>query len=228
LQDARERYQQALPKYRDIQDSLGLANTLKALGDLERLEGRFQEARELYDQALPIYRDIQANLGLANTLQVLGYLASLRNDETEAEDMLQQALDMHTEIQEMMGVRADHGYLGRHHMRNDRPREAALAFEASLQVLPREADMLGYGLSVQGQLDAFARLNDVIGILSCLKVLANIDNELEERYLGLLNSIKGQNPGANFSDLEAALNGDPDELRRQAVARLAADTGKQP
>jgi tetratricopeptide (TPR) repeat protein len=198
------------------------AHALKALGDLDLREARLEQARENYLKVLPIFTDIQENIGLANTLKALGNLASIQGETGRAVDMLQRSLDIDTEIQNMLGVRADHGYLGQHFMRNDQPREAALAFEASLQALSKQADPIGYKIAFQGQLDAFAKLNDIIGILACLKVLADMDEGLEERYTGLLNSIKEQNP--DLSELEAALNEDADEVRRQAVARLADDS----
>ena len=51
LNDARERYEQALHNYSDAQDNLGLANALIALGDLDMSEDRVQDARGGYDQA---------------------------------------------------------------------------------------------------------------------------------------------------------------------------------
>ncbi|NWG15061.1 MAG: TIR domain-containing protein, partial [Chloroflexi bacterium] len=46
----------------------GLANTLKALGDLSVRLDELDAARAFYDRALPLYEQIGARLGLANTL----------------------------------------------------------------------------------------------------------------------------------------------------------------
>jgi tetratricopeptide (TPR) repeat protein len=54
--EARERYAQALPIYREIGARLGEANCHFGLADLERAAGNYAAAEELYYQALAIYQ----------------------------------------------------------------------------------------------------------------------------------------------------------------------------
>ncbi len=56
------------------QSTLNQAHTLRALGDLERLEANYGGARERYSAALRLYEAIPDRLGQANTLQGLGEL----------------------------------------------------------------------------------------------------------------------------------------------------------
>ena len=52
----------------------GEANTLKALGDLERMEAHYGAARARYEAALTLFQAIPDRLGEANTLKALGDL----------------------------------------------------------------------------------------------------------------------------------------------------------
>ena len=56
LSAARERYLEALPLFRKIQDRLGEANALSHLGDLEAREDNLSAARVAYLEGLPIHR----------------------------------------------------------------------------------------------------------------------------------------------------------------------------
>jgi tetratricopeptide (TPR) repeat protein len=202
------------------------ANTLQALGDLDRREAKLQDARSRYDEALPIYRDIDARLGEANTLQMLAQTASLEGHDQQAVQGFEEALHLHQQIRDQLGVRADYGYLGWHHLRNGRPRDGLLALEESLQALPREGDPTGYVLSVRGQLQAFSELKDVLGILACLRILANARERGEEQFTNLIAAVKRNMPEADMSELESDLAQDPDSVRRTAVetVRKSGDT----
>ena len=87
-------------------------------------------------------------------------------------------------------------------------------------MLPLEGDPFGYNLSLEDQRNSFVALKDVVGLLACLRIQADIDEGLEQRYTGVLASVKEQSPGVDLSALEAALADDPDAVRREAVRRL--------
>jgi tetratricopeptide (TPR) repeat protein len=55
---ARQRYEAALPLYREIGDRLGEANSLTAFGNVALIEEDFTTARERFEQAWDIYREI--------------------------------------------------------------------------------------------------------------------------------------------------------------------------
>jgi hypothetical protein len=75
LREAEEAYQAALPIYRDIEDRLGEANTLRALGDLARHGGKPAIAYTQLLAVLPLYQEIEERLGEAGTLGFLSRAA---------------------------------------------------------------------------------------------------------------------------------------------------------
>src|SRR5262249_39804284 len=64
-------YEQAIELYRAGGKTLGLANALQSLGDLERLQKRFQEATAHYSNARELYRQEQYMSGIAYTCSEL-------------------------------------------------------------------------------------------------------------------------------------------------------------
>ena len=220
LAEARENYEVALSIYREIQNRVGEANTLQALGDLDMREDRLREARANYGEALPIYREILDRLGEAYTLQSLANLDSRTGSFEVAIARFTAAQELHQEVGDRLGLRADWGYLGRHHLRNDAPLDALYASNVSIGTLPYEGDPVGYGISLGGQLDAFAILKDDIGILACLRLLSVYGAESGERFENLMNAIKEQNPDTDYAPLEEALADDPESVRRESVRRV--------
>ncbi|MFN8003146.1 MAG: tetratricopeptide repeat protein [Acidobacteriota bacterium] len=71
-------YEKALPLYRQIEDRLGEANVLQAIGDLLMRVADLSGARASYEKALPLYRQIEARLGEANVLQAMRDFADAR------------------------------------------------------------------------------------------------------------------------------------------------------
>ena len=220
LEEARSRYAEALPLFRAVESRLGEANTLMVLGDLEERQDRFAEARGRNEEALALFREIEDRLGEANTRQVLAIVDSMEKNVERAEQGFGECLQLREQMEDRLGIRADLGYLGVHHMRHGQPHRAALAFHASLEVLPRDGDPVGYAISLRGNLDAFAELGDVMGVLACLRLLADIGERPEEQYVNLLESVKAQLPENDFTALQTALTDDADSVRRSAVQRL--------
>ena len=96
--EARERYEEALPIFRDIQDRLGEANTIQALGHVHMALAEYPEARKRYEEALPIFRQIKARLGEANTLTGVGSLDLAENKPAAAQNLFEQASRIYREI----------------------------------------------------------------------------------------------------------------------------------
>ena len=99
--DLREWLEVALPVAKETGDQLGEANTLKALGDLDRMEAKYGDARQNYTAALALFRAIPDRLGEANTLQALGDLSRLEGDYETAADFFQQAADLYHAIESL-------------------------------------------------------------------------------------------------------------------------------
>ena len=218
--EARGRNEEALALFREIEDRLGEANTLMVLGNFEMRQGRLAEARSGAEEALALFLELKDRLGEANTRQVLAIVDSMEKNVERAEQGFGECLQLREQMEDRLGIRADLGYLGVHHMRHGQPHRAALAFHASLEVLPRDGDPVGYAISLRGNLDAFAELGDVMGVLACLRLLADIGERPEEQYVNLLESVKAQLPENNFTALQTALTDDADSVRRSAVQRL--------
>src|SRR6185369_16853734 len=58
LDEARRRYQEALPLFRRVQDALGEANCVARLGDLALRRADADDARERFEEALALYAKI--------------------------------------------------------------------------------------------------------------------------------------------------------------------------
>ena len=104
LPQALDLYAQAESLFRQEQNNLGLANTLRSQADLLSRTGQLPQALDLYAQAESLFRQEQDNLGLANTLRsrVLLYLDS--NDYAQVLPLLFQALHLYESEQEPWGI----------------------------------------------------------------------------------------------------------------------------
>ena len=56
MPEACEFYTEAAQLYREQNDSLAYAHTIRHIADIHRKEGCFSEARPLYEEALELYR----------------------------------------------------------------------------------------------------------------------------------------------------------------------------
>ncbi|XXX77239.1 tetratricopeptide repeat protein [Sorangium sp. So ce134] len=102
-EEARARYDQALPLYRKVGDVRGEANCIKGLGDIARARSQHEEARARYDQALPLYRKVGNVLGEASCIQSLGDIARARSQHEEARARYDQALPLYRKVGNVLG-----------------------------------------------------------------------------------------------------------------------------
>jgi tetratricopeptide (TPR) repeat protein len=89
-----------------IDDKLGEANTLTALGDLSMRTDDIKDARERYEKALEFYQQIDEKLGEANSLMRFGQLFALIGELGSAEEKLDNARTIYEKIDDYDG-RAD-------------------------------------------------------------------------------------------------------------------------
>lgn len=88
LDEARALYGRALSLYERLQDGLGQANTLQALGDLLR-EGRSPErALPIYERALGLYTAEQEPMGTAYVLAEIGRCLHAAGREADRDQAL--------------------------------------------------------------------------------------------------------------------------------------------
>ncbi|MCL2060465.1 MAG: tetratricopeptide repeat protein, partial [Oscillospiraceae bacterium] len=100
---AQKHYADAEQLYRAERANLGLANVLKAMGDLESRLGQIDAAQKHYADAEQLYRVERANLGLANVLQAMGDLERLLEKTDAAISKYKTALSLYNSEREPMG-----------------------------------------------------------------------------------------------------------------------------
>ncbi|MFQ3536774.1 MAG: tetratricopeptide repeat protein, partial [Aggregatilineales bacterium] len=84
LEAARAYYDRALPLYETIGARLGLANTLKALGDLHRARHEVAAAVERYEAALALGAQIGDLVSQLNSLKGLAYAYQDMGEQAQA------------------------------------------------------------------------------------------------------------------------------------------------
>ncbi len=110
--ETQARYQRALALARRCQDKGGEANTLKAIGEVQRFRKELDQALETYGQALALFRAVGARLGEANTLASMSRLALQQGRDEEAKRLLRRAVEQHAALDSKYGVAADLGNFG--------------------------------------------------------------------------------------------------------------------
>ncbi|AKT37081.1 toll/interleukin-1 receptor domain-containing protein [Chondromyces crocatus] len=92
--EARQRFEQALPLYREARDVAGEARCRRRLGDLALEQGLIEEAVARYGDALALYRQIKEEAGAVYCLRRLGDLAVVQEQFGEAQQRYQDAKDV--------------------------------------------------------------------------------------------------------------------------------------
>jgi tetratricopeptide (TPR) repeat protein len=156
LEEARRRYEAALPLYDRIEARVGQANTLKGLGDLALRENELKEARRQYEAALALFETIEARLGKANTLHSLGDLAHQEGDHEEAVGFYVRSIQLAEAIQD--------GYTRASAQNSMIP--ALMALGKHKEALATALDALGYFVKVDLAHDVRIVANKIYGIKS--------------------------------------------------------------
>ncbi|WP_441286589.1 tetratricopeptide repeat protein [Sorangium sp. KYC3313] len=101
--EARARYQEALPLHRQVGDVLGEASCIRSLGDIALARSQHDEARTRYQQALPLYRQVGSVPGEANCIRSLGDIALACTQHNEARARYQEALPLYRQVGDVLG-----------------------------------------------------------------------------------------------------------------------------
>jgi len=80
--EALEKYEVSLNLYKQLGDHLGVANTLKSIGDILQFLDRRSEALASYEESLTLYREIGARLGEAQVSAILNIISTSNGQET--------------------------------------------------------------------------------------------------------------------------------------------------
>jgi tetratricopeptide (TPR) repeat protein len=96
-------YDEALILYRDLEDRLGEANTLRAIGDVLQFLNQCQAALSRYDEALTLYRDIGNRQGEAHSLRAIGDVCYFLEQDQAALSRYDEALILYRDIENRHG-----------------------------------------------------------------------------------------------------------------------------
>jgi CHAT domain-containing protein/Tfp pilus assembly protein PilF len=103
LQRALDKYNQALPLYRQADDRAGEAKTLNNMALCYRPLGQYEHALELYQQALTIVRELADRFTEGVITNNIGVVYSTMNRYTEALEQYEDALIMRHDVNDRLG-----------------------------------------------------------------------------------------------------------------------------
>ena len=86
-----------------MEDPLGEANTLHALGELYVRTARFASAEAAYTQALQLYKRVESKVGEANTVQAMGDFAFRQRRFPDALALYIRAKTLYLAIEDRLG-----------------------------------------------------------------------------------------------------------------------------
>jgi tetratricopeptide (TPR) repeat protein len=142
-EEARKRYDEALPLFRRVGDDLGEANCIKGLGDIALRRSEHEEARKRYDEALPLFRRVGDVLGEATCIWSLGNIALRRSEHEEARKRYDEALPLFRRVGDILGEANCIKRLGDIALRRSEYEEARKRYDEALPLFRRVGSVLG-------------------------------------------------------------------------------------
>jgi len=112
LRQAIEKYDQALPLFREVNERAGEAGTLDKMGSAYDALGEKQKALEYYNQALPLYRALNERGWEATTLNNIGGLYRELGEKQKALEYYNQALPLCRAVSDRRGEATALDYIG--------------------------------------------------------------------------------------------------------------------
>jgi tetratricopeptide (TPR) repeat protein len=102
----RRHYEESVAIWRELDDPIRLAHTVRHLGDVHRAGGRPALAEPCYHEALALYRGSQETrpLDLANAIRSLAVLKEEAGERVEAGLLWEEAHDLYTALGVTAGV----------------------------------------------------------------------------------------------------------------------------
>jgi tetratricopeptide (TPR) repeat protein len=153
-EEARARYEEALPMYRQVRDILGEANCITSLADMALERSDHEGARTRYEEALPLYRQVGDVLGEADCIEGLGDIALRRSDHERAMTRYQEALPLYRKMGSLRGE--------------------ATCIEGLADVALERSDLQGALALYQEALPMYRQVGDTLGEANCIASLADI------------------------------------------------------
>ena len=106
--EAEEWLARARASYQQLNDTAGLSHVLSNIGEIYRLQGKFEEARSFYGESLKLAEQISEvrdrRAARAHALKGAGTVATWQGDYTNARTLNQESLDLRRELGDTPGV----------------------------------------------------------------------------------------------------------------------------
>jgi len=149
-EQARTRYEMALPIYQQLGARTSEANCIRALGDLYYALIEYEQAQARYEEVLPIYRQISNRLGEANCIKSLGNVHRMIGNYNQARVRYEEALTIYRQIGDRLGEANCIWGLGELHRMLDRYNEAQTRYEEALSFFRQIRNRQGEMICLQG------------------------------------------------------------------------------
>ncbi|WP_328873491.1 tetratricopeptide repeat protein [Streptomyces sp. NBC_00287] len=132
------------------QESLDHALAAERLGEIHRVQGRYEEAATAYEESLTVFRTLGDRRRLGNATQGLGDVRQVQGRYEEAATAYQDALGLCQTIDDRLGqANAIKGLGDIHHMQG-RYEEAATAYQEALTIYRTLGNRLGQANAIKG------------------------------------------------------------------------------
>jgi len=104
--EARAHYAEAAKSYRNENDSLAYAHTIRHIADIYRQESNFAEAKPLYEESLELYRSNLDTklLDLANTVRPYALLNEEQGNSDLARKLWEEAKNLYGSLRVDAGI----------------------------------------------------------------------------------------------------------------------------
>lgn len=244
LQQAKEKLEKSVQRYRQNAKQDELAEALTYLGILQRQQGKSEEAVCLYEESYQLFRQTGDSRGIAGTLAGLASVALQNKSFEQAQEFYQQSLALFKQLEDASSSGQVLNSLGEIARHQEDWAQAATYYRQSLAILEKANDKMGCAIVWHnlghverhcGQLDAALaafkkslRLNQELGrqrgIANCLVGLAGVLAEQEQtqeqavRLLGTAEALR-ENIGTVLDSADALEHS-------QTVASLTKSLGE--
>jgi CHAT domain-containing protein/tetratricopeptide (TPR) repeat protein len=149
-QPATEKFEQALPLWREVGDQYWEAYTLTYLGNAGVNLSRFEKAIDYFEQARAIYRRLKDRSGEGNALNGLGSAARNLGRAEKAIEYYEQAVEIRRETRNRYGEGSTLSNLGLAYAELSRYEKAIERYEQALQIALEVKDRALEGRALNG------------------------------------------------------------------------------